>query len=93
MKQIKVLNTEYTLEKEYKDAFDFEEFKELCTEYFLDFDYIFGDYAYDKLRLKGFRDSGAKTSKVNDIKELDNYIKNNCAFECKYFLLKKKANK
>ncbi len=90
MKNITVLDTEYVLEREYKDGFVLDEFQELCTDYFLDFDYIFGDYSYGKLRLKGYRDKGPKTTKINDIKELDNYIKNNCAFECKYFLLAKK---
>ena len=41
-------------------------------------------------RLKGFNDSKNKnTTKINDIAILDDYIKNNCAFDCKYFLLKK----
>lgn len=90
MKTVTIHDNEYVLEREYKDAFVLDEFQELCTDYFADFDYIFGDYAYGKLRLKGYRDKGPKTNKVNDIKELDNYIKHNCAFECKYFLLAKK---
>ena len=31
-----------------------EELLSLATDYFKDFDYIVGDYAYSKLRLKGF---------------------------------------
>lgn len=90
MKELKVLDTDYVLEKNYKEAFEQEDFEALVTEYFIDFDYIFGDYSYGKLRLKGFRDKGKKTNKINDISGLDDYIKNNCAFECKYFLLAKK---
>ena len=73
----------YELEK---NVFDLEEVKSYMTEYFDKFDYVFGDYAYEKLRLKGFKDKG---NKVNDIKYLDDYIKNYCAYGAKYFLLKK----
>ena len=93
MKEIEIFDTKYKLEKEYKDGFNEEEFKELCTEYFLDFDYILGDYSYGNLRLKGFRDKGAKTTPINDIKHLDKYLDENCAFECKYFLLRKEKAK
>ena len=48
------------------------------------------DYAYDRLRLKGFNDKESKSyNKVNDIKKLDDYIENYCAYGAKYFLLKK----
>jgi len=81
---------EYELEKNYRDGFDKEAFLERVTEYFDEYDYIFGDWAYGKLRLKGFYDSKNKNvNKINDIKLLDGYIKNNCAYDCKYFLLKK----
>ncbi len=76
----------YELEKDEKNVFDLEEVKSYMTEYFDKFDYVFGDYAYEKLRLKGFKDKG---NKVNDIKYLDDYIKNYCAYGAKYFLLKK----
>ena len=56
-----------------------------------DFDYIFGDWAYGKLRLKGFyKKDNKKVTKINNIEDLDKYIKNNCAYNCKYFLLEKK---
>lgn len=80
----------YELEKNYRDAFDKEAFLERVTEYFDDYDYIFGDWAYGKLRLKGFYDSKNKNvNKINNINILDDHIKNNCAYDCKYFLLKK----
>ncbi len=83
-------NISYELVKDYRDGFNNENFKEKCTDYFDDFDYIFGDYAYDKLRLKGFYESNNKNSKpINDIKFMDKYIKEYCAFDCRYFLLKK----
>ena len=50
----------------------------------------FGDYAYNKLRLKGFCNFKNKNRKeINDIKNLDSYIKNYCAYGSKWFLLKK----
>lgn len=90
MKVINVLNKDYELIKNYKDAFNYEELVEKCTDYFAEYDYIFGDYAYNKIRLKGFCDSNNKlVNKVNNIDGLDEYIKNLCAYDCSYFLLKK----
>ena len=81
---------EYELIRNEKDGFDYEAVKEKYTDYFENFDYILGDWAYGKLRLKGFYESTNKMSKkINDIKYVDDYLKNNCAFECKWFLLKK----
>ena len=51
---IKINNKTYRLVEEYKNAFDLEVVKEKLTDYFDDFDYIIGDWAYGKLRLKGF---------------------------------------
>ncbi|MEG1900535.1 MAG: YutD-like domain-containing protein [Bacilli bacterium] len=83
-------NQTYELEKNNKDCFDLEEVKSLVTDYFVNYDYIFGDYSYNKLRLKGFYDKTNKEVKeINNIKLLDEYIKNYCAYDCKYFLLKK----
>lgn len=94
MKKIELNNINYSLEKNYKDAFVFDEVKELCTDYFVEFDYIFGDYSYSKLRLKGFYDcKNKKVKDINNINNLDNYIKNYCSYDCKYFLLKKEKDK
>ncbi len=94
MKKVKLNEQEYTLEKNYKDVFDYEEVLEKCTDYFVDFDYIFGDYSYNKLRMKGFYDSNNKNVKeLNDIKHLDDYIKDYCAYNAGYFLLKKVKEK
>ena len=49
---IEVNNNKYELIKNYKDAFSEEEFISKCTDYFCDYDYIVGDIAYGKLRLK-----------------------------------------
>ena len=90
---IEVENNQYELIKNYKDGFNLEEFKSLCTEYFLDYDYILGDYAYNKLRLKGFYDKdNVNVNKTNNYEDIDNYIKGYCAYDCRYFILKRIAN-
>jgi len=87
-KLIKVEDNEYELIREYKDGFDLDEFINKYTDYFKDFDYIFGDYSYDKLRLKGFNDPDS-ASKINSIEGLDEYIIQYCSYECRYYLLKR----
>ncbi len=90
MKEIILNNTKYLVVKNYNDALDEDALKEKMTEYFENFDYIVGDWAYGKIRLKGFYDSTNKSVKnINDIKNLDDYINNYCAYGCKYFVLKK----
>ena len=89
-KKIIINEKVYELITNYRDAYNEVDFKEKCTDYFYDYDYIIGDIAYGKLRLKGFYDSNNKrVKKLNDIKYLDDYITNYCAFDCKYFVLKK----
>ena len=83
---------EYCFEiiENYRDAFIEEEFVSLFTDYFYDFDYIVGDYAYSKLRLKGFYDDNNKKCKdLNKFSYKDKYLEENCAYKCKYFILKK----
>lgn len=88
--EIEIDNKVYELIKNEKDCFSLDEFQEKVTDYFYEFDYIFGDYAYDKLRLKGYYDSKNKKVKdINNIDYLDDYIKNYCVYGAKYFLLKK----
>ena len=91
MKTIKINEIEYEVIKEEKEAIDKEVLAEKITDYFDDFDYIVGDWAYGKLRLKGFYDSSNKNcKKLNDIANLEAYIENNCAYGCRWFQIKKK---
>ncbi len=84
------LSNKYELMKNYKEGFDYDSIKEIWTEYFDDYDYVLGDWSYGKLRLKGFCDKTNKNFKqINDIKNVDNYIKKHCSYECRYFILKK----
>jgi uncharacterized protein YutD len=91
-KIININNKDYQLIKNYRDAFNEEEFLDRCTDYFYDYDYIVGDIAYGKLRLKGFYDnSNKKVKKINNYKYLDKYLSENCANDCKYYVLKKEG--
>lgn len=83
-------NNKYELIENYKDGFDYELVKEMYTDYFEPYDYIIGDWSYGKIRLKGFCNKINKIcNKSNDIKYKDEYIKDLCSYECKYFVLKK----
>lgn len=91
---IEIENNKYNLIENYKDGFDLETVKEKYTDYFNDYDYIIGDWSYGKLRLKGFCTKLNKMcNKINDIKFKDNYIKDLCSYECKYFVLEKVKEK
>ena len=91
MGKILVLNDrEYELITNYKDAFNKEDFISKFTDYFYDYDYVVGDIAYGKLRLKGFYDpTNKRVNKINNFENFDNDLKKNCANDCKYFVLKK----
>ncbi len=87
---IELENIKYELVANYKEAFVKEEFESLWTDYFKDYDYVVGDYSYNKLRLKGFYDSSNKKVKdINNFVNLEKYLSNNCAYECRYFVLKR----
>ena len=94
MKEIVLNDMKYELIKNERAGYDDEEVKLRVTDYFVPFDYIVGDWAYGKLRLKGFYDKANKKCKdFNNIEFLDKYIENNCAYNCKYFVLKKSIQK
>ncbi len=83
-------NKEYEVIKDYKNGFVLEDIIEKYTDYFEGYDYILGDWAYGKLRLKGFCDKDNKLfKKINDYSNIDDYIKNNCSYDCRYFIIRK----
>lgn len=91
MNKITLENNEYEIIKDYKNGYNKDELTNKYTDYFKDFDYIVGDWAYGKLRLKGFYDKKNKNCKeFNNIYNLDKYLKENCAFDCSYFVAKRK---
>ena len=90
MKTIVLENNKYELIENYKNAFNEEMLEKRYTEYFEPYDYVVGDIAYGNLRLKGFYEStNKKAKKINNYKNLSKYLEENCAYDCKYFILKK----
>ena len=90
MKKIEINGIFYEVVRNDNNCMRKEELSEKITDYFDNFDYIFGDYSYDKVRLKGFYDTTNKKAKsINDIKKLDSYIQDYCSYGAKTFLLKK----
>ena len=89
-KRVEIENIEYEIITDYREGYDKDEFINRYTEYFKEYDYIVGDWAYGKLRLKGFyEDNNKKSNKINKISLLDKYLEENCAYGCKYFVAKK----
>ena len=69
MKTISINNIKYEIIKDEGDCINAEELAEKITDYFDAYDYIFGDYAYEKVRLKGYYESNnKKANKVNEYK-------------------------
>lgn len=87
---IEINGVKYEIIRNDKDCLNGDELEDKITDYFDEYDYVFGDYAYEKVRLKGYFESNNKKAKrINDIKYLDEYIKNYCSYGAKVFLLKK----
>lgn len=90
MKKIVINDICYEIIRNDKDCIDTDELSEKITDYFDGYDYIVGDFAYDKVRLKGYYDSSNKSVKnINDIKYLDDYINDYCSYGARIFVLKK----
>lgn len=90
MKKITINNKDYEIIKDDNDTINIEELTSLMTDYFDFYDYVLGDFSYNKLRLKGFYDDKNKrATPINKYSSIDNYIKDYCAFGCKYFIIKK----
>ena len=93
MEVITVNNRKYQVLTNYKDGINIEALEEKITEYFDDFDYIVGDIAYGKLRLKGFNSKTNKNFKeLNDVDKVEDYIKKNCAYGCRWFMISEIKN-
>lgn len=88
MKYVIINDRRYALIENYKEAFNIEEVTEKLTEYFHIYDYIVGDISYGKVRLKGFcKKENKYYNSINDYQNKEEYIKKECAFDCKYFVL------
>lgn len=89
---MKINNNIYEVIKNYREAFNEEEFLSKFTDYFYDYDYIVGDIAYNTLRLKGFyKKNSSKVKKYNNYDNVEKYLKEYCAPECKYYIIEKRS--
>ena len=89
---MKINNNIYEEIKNYREAFNEEEFLSKFTDYFYDYDYIVGDIAYNTLRLKGFyKKNSPKVNKYNNYDNVEKYLKEYCAPECKYYIIEKRS--
>ncbi len=87
---VKIEDVTYEIVEDNRGAFDLETVKERWTDYFSNYDYVVGDWAYGKLRLKGFYDKKNKNcNKINSYENVKTYISDYCAYGCKYFILKR----
>jgi len=90
MKSIEINGKKYEIVRNDNNCIDKEELEVKITDYFDNYDYILGDFAYEKVRLKGFYESDNKSvKKINDIKYVEDYINNYCCVGAKIFILKK----
>ena len=60
MEKVNVEGNTYEIIKDYKNGYNKEELEKKYTDYFENYDYIVGDWAYGKLRLKGFYEKSNK---------------------------------
>lgn len=94
MQTIMLNNNKYEVIKNYRNALNEKDIQNRFTDYFEPYDYVVGDIAYSSLRLKGFYDSKNKNAKkINNFDNLEEYLKKNCAVDCRYFILKKIIDK
>ena len=90
MKYVILNDKKYELIENYNEGYDQEETESKLTEYFDNYDYVVGDWSYGKLRLKGFcKEANPICNKINNFNTKDSYIKNSCAYGCKYFVLER----
>ena len=90
MKNIEINNIKYQIIRNDKDCINKEVLSEKITDYFDSYDYIVGDFSYDKVRLKGYYEpTNKKKTEINDISNVENYIKEYCSFGARIFIIKK----
>ena len=90
MQIVEINGIKYEIIKNYRNAYDENEFVNRYTDYFEPYDYVVGDISYGSLRLKGFYDcKNKKAKKINNFDYVDQYLKDNCDVDCKHFILRK----
>lgn len=87
---VNLSNVNYKLIENYRDAFDLEQMKNRYSDYLLKYDYIVGDIAYQKLRLRGFFDNHRKGVPMDmKIAYLEDYLIEYCNFGSPYFVFER----
>lgn len=83
---IELKGRQFEIIKDYRDAFDLEEFeKRYVPEVYDKYTYITGDISAGMLRLKGF----AESSKKNHYKMIPDFLAESCAYGCPFYILKR----
>lgn len=71
----------FTIIKDYKEAFEVKEFNDRYVDFLDKYDYIVGDYSADMLRFKGFTNENYKT--------IPDYLIESCTPNAPYYVLKR----
>lgn len=87
---LKLSEIDYRIIENYKEAFDLEQLENRYSNYLLKYDYIVGDIAYQKLRLRGFFENYRKGVPIDmKIANLEDYLVEYCSFGSPYFVLER----
>lgn len=90
---IRIGKREYSLKKNYKDAFQVEKMRERYSDILNRYDYVVGDWGFDQLRLRGFFNEKNRSALPDTrINTLDDYLYEYCNFGCAYFVIEKKGS-
>ncbi|MFC2685385.1 MAG: YutD family protein [Limosilactobacillus oris] len=78
----------YELVKEYRHAFDGEEFAKRFSNILSKYDYIVGDWGYEQLRLTGFYDrQNPLYNPEHGVETIEDFLYEDCNFGCAYFIV------
>lgn len=90
MTRIHLEGFQYEVEEYFREGFNQEALETRYSDVLQKYDYIFGDWGYGQLRLRGFyEDKNSKATFDTKIGTIHDYILEYCNFGCAYFLLKK----
>ncbi len=90
MTRIHLDGYQYEVVEEFREGFNQETLEERYSDVLQKYDYIFGDWGYGQLRLRGFyEDKNPKATFDTKIGTIHDYILEFCNFGCAYFLIKK----
>lgn len=85
-------NQPYKLLENHREGFDIEALKQRYTSFFKRYDFIVGDWAADKLRLKGFYQlNPQKRGQFKQIDQLNDYLNEYINYGAPYFLIAKET--